>query len=324
MNYALATEGQGIALDLYALLRDLDPARWRDDLEAALRQRLADIRHRMMLLVESITNDDRLLPVRERLAELAALIDAHMPAIDLPTQALRAQWNALRQQLQPAYEALARGLKPYAIHVPSLRPSNYTRNLFHICGGLLALSLVQTVLTPGWMTLLSGALMLAAWSMELSRRFSPRINTLLMAVFRRVAHPHEAHRVNSSTWYATALFILSLTSSQLAISLAVLVLALADPSAAVIGRRFGKTRLLHGRSLEGTLTFAFVGVLSSVVLLWTRYPEISAGHGLLIAAGGALFGAVAELVSRSVDDNLSVPLAVAAGAGLIGELLGIL
>lgn len=324
MNYALATEGQGIALDLYALLRDLDPARWRDDLEAALRQRLADIRRRLSALLLSIAADERLAPLRDRLAELATLIDTYMPAIDLPAAMLRAEWNALRQQLQPAYEALARGLKPFAIHVPSLRPSNYTRNIFHIAGGLTALALIQTVLTPTLMMIVGGALAISAWSMELSRRFSPRVNALLMAVFRRVAHPHEAFRVNSSTWYATALFVLALTSSPLASSLAVLVLAFADPAAAVIGRRFGKIRLLNGRSLEGTLTFATVGLVASMVFLSALHPEIGLPSRLLIALGGAVMGAVAELVSRTVDDNLSVPLAVAAGSGLVGELLGIL
>lgn len=324
MNYALATEGQGIALDLYALLRDLDPARWRDDLETLLRQRLGDIRRRLGALIEAITPDDVLASVRERLLELAQLIDAHMPAMDLPSRALRAQWDALRRQLQPAYEALARGLKPYAIHVPSLRPSNYTRNLFHILGGLTALTLIHSVLSPKVMVMVAGALAASAWTMELSRRFSPRVNAVLMAIFSRVAHPHESFRVNSSTWYATALFALSLTSSPLSCSLAVLVLALADPAAAVIGRRFGRVRLINGRSLEGSLTFAGVGFLASLTFLALFHGQIDPGARALVALGGALLGAIAELVSRTVDDNLSVPLAVAAGSGLVAELMGLL
>jgi dolichol kinase len=38
---------------------------------------------------------------------------------------------------------------------------------------------------------------------------------------------------------------------------------------------------------------------------------------------GALAGAIAEQVSRTLDDNLSIPLSVAAGAGLLAFLIGL-
>ena len=100
--------------------------------------------------------------------------------------------------------------------------------------------------------------------------------------------------------------------------MAIAVLGLADPAAAVIGRRFGKHRLIHGRSLEGTITFVIVGFVAafSVGLLHLAPPAAAVG-----ALGASLLGALAELTSRRIDDNLSIPLASAAGAWALLQLL---
>ena len=119
-------------------------------------------------------------------------------------------------------------------------------------------------------------LAVSAWSMEIARRLSDRVNERLMRVFKHVAHPHERYRVNSSTWYVTALLLLALFGTRLSQSLAVVVLAVADPAAALIGRRFGRTRLLDNRSLEGTLAFFVVGALSSLVVMGALGPPASA------------------------------------------------
>ncbi|HMV69498.1 MAG TPA: hypothetical protein PKA64_21830, partial [Myxococcota bacterium] len=43
MTPALAMDSAAFAHDLHALLRDIDPARWRAELEQALRSRLASL-----------------------------------------------------------------------------------------------------------------------------------------------------------------------------------------------------------------------------------------------------------------------------------------
>ncbi|MCB9762773.1 MAG: hypothetical protein H6739_23435 [Alphaproteobacteria bacterium] len=325
MQHALALEGQHLALDLYALLRDIDPAAWKDDLVDAFRARLDGISKRLDALLDFSGYDDHLNQLRELLAELARIIDEGMPSADLPTEALRAEWDALRREMLPAYEALVRSLKPLDVHVPSLRPTNYARNVFHVAGGIIALLMIELVLTPTSMLVVACLFATSAWTMEISRRVSPAVNARLMALFGRVAHPHEAHRVNSSTWYATALVILALTSSPTACALAVLVLGVGDPAAALIGRRFGRTKLINGRSLEGTLAFVVAAGLASAAMLSVFHPAlIGTGSIAALAAGAAVPAALTELFSRRVDDNLSIPLAAAAGAGLVGLLLGVL
>jgi dolichol kinase len=145
---------------------------------------------------------------------------------------------------------------------------------------------------------------------------------MLFRVFGPLAHPHEHHRVNSATWYATALLVLALTHSKLLCTVGVAVLGFGDPAAAVLGRRFGRVRLVHGRTLEGTLSFVGVATAVAFLALWLGYPHPVAG-ALLLALSGALAGGLAELFSLRVDDNLSVPLAAAVAAAGAAWALGL-
>ena len=155
--------------------------------------------------------------------------------------------------------------------------------------------------------------MTTAWSCELGRRYSPRLNQALLRLMGRLAHPHEAWRVNSATWYATACVILASMWNAPVATVGIMVLGFADPAAAIIGRRYGKIELINGRTLEGSATFIAVGTLTTwpwLVFAWDL-------HGLTafaMALAGATLGGLAELFSRRIDDNFSVPLAAAVGA----------
>src|SRR5581483_4565863 len=116
--------------------------------------------------------------------------------------------------------------------------------------------------------LAAGAFALLAWTLETTRAFMPRWNAVLMRLLGAIAHPHERSRVNSSTWYATVLVVIATVCSRPACAVGVAVLAFADPAAGYAGRRWGRTRIRHGRSLEGTLTFVAVGTIAASLALW--------------------------------------------------------
>ena len=313
---SFAQDSRSLALELYDLLRDLDPVRWRDELAGRTRDRLVAIEEGLAAAAEGHGES-----AREAMHTLAlALREARPQTEGLGVAELREEWMAFRTQIQPTYEAFARSLRAADIHVPSLRPTNYTRNLFHVGGALIALGLIEMVLPASWLTYIAATIALLAWSMESSRRLSPAINRLLMKVFSPVAHPHEAHRVNSSTWFATALLITSLSGEAAVCAVAVVVLGLADPMAAIGGRRLGKTPLVNGRSLQGSLTFLAVGWAGAWGVLSTWHPELP--HAGLVALGAALPATFAELFSRRIDDNLSIPLTAAAGAWLTMFVVG--
>ena len=202
------------------------------------------------------------------------------------------------------------------------RPTNYRRNVYHATHALLIVWLVMHVLSPFGMVLTAGGFALFAWTCELSRRRWPALNTALMRFFAPFAHPHEHHDVNSATWIVTALTVVALLFSKPVAGVGVVVVGFADPAAAIIGRRWGRTRLAGGRTLEGSLAFVGVGAAVASALLMLYMPGVTFAGAALVGIAAAVVGALAELYSR-VDDNLSIPIASGAAAWLTMLALGL-
>jgi dolichol kinase len=223
---------------------------------------------------------------------------------------------------KPASEAPALDLAEFVgeeatpvVSAQPVRATNYTRSIFHVCSALAALALLRILPGRPWVIAVSAAFAVSGWTMELSRRRSPAVNARLMALFAPVAHPHERHGVNSATYYVTALLLLALFAPLRAAEVGVAVLGLADPAAGLIGRRFGRTRLRANRSLEGTLGFAVVGALAAAAWLGFVHGVPLPGLGVLAAVAG-VSGALTELVSTRLDDNFTIPVAVAAAVAV--------
>lgn len=308
----LAEGSRDVAVELHALFAELDRGRLRREAAEALEARLSSVRSRVSSLVRTSEPDPTAAPtpIASELRTLDALLDQPAPG------ARRSDWIALRQRVQPSYESLARALSAEDIHVPSLRPTNYARNVLHVASATSALLALE--LAPSWSVAIGIAATVAALglSLEISRRVSPRVNDFCMWLFGRTAHPHEAYRVNSATWYAVAVLLLALAQSAVPAAIALVVLGVGDPIAAIVGRRWGRVRLVHGRSLEGTLAFAVSGGLAALGYVALLHPEVALGHAALAAACGAVVGAITELFSRRVDDNFSIPLAAFSAAYL--------
>ena len=308
----LTLSTRDVALELYGLLREIDPARWRDDLARAARARLAQIEERLAGLLEATWPSH--LELRVRLEEMYRLVRDRAPGEIPDEEELRRQWMRFREELQRAYEALAASLREWDVHVPSLRPTNYGRNVFHVLTALGVILLVQYVLvTPALLIGVAAAAAAFVWTMETGRRYSRRWNALMVTLFGPLAHPHEEHRVASSTWFATALLILALTGSPLVGVTAVAILGVADPAAAIVGRRWGRHKLVNGRTLEGSLTFVVTGFLAALAVLLAWYGPTLA-EAVAIAAAAAVLGALAELGTRRIDDNIAIPLGAGLGA----------
>lgn len=299
-------DAHALALELHSVLSEIDPVRWRDEMGEALSRKLARLAARF-----SATS---------KLEPMGNTLRTELAAVEAQPRDVKAQWLAFKQRVQPAYASMAASLRAQQIHLPSLRPTNYARNAFHVASAAAALTVLELV-PPNVVVVIALVWAGAAWAAEAGRRLDPRINAALMRLFHSVSHPHEATRVNSATWYATALLALALTASTPACVAAVTVLGVGDPLAAVIGRRFGRTRLMHGRSLEGTLGFVVSATLAASLTLSLH----SLGpHTVLLAFAAAASGAVAELVSLRVDDNFSIPLSAAAGLTFASWVLHLL
>lgn len=320
---ALADESGRLVIELHGALQDLDPARWDASAASTLRTRIEAIADGIHALTEGEwTSEAASDALRARLVSVGEALRT-VPAADGSFASAKSAWMAFRRELVPRYEAARAALSAYAVHVPSLRPTNHRRSFFHALMGTVTLAILYALPDPSWGIAITGAFLVWAWTMETVRRTSPRLNALLMKAFAPVAHPHETHRVNSASWYVTALFLLSLTRAPLVCAIGVAVLAFGDPLAALVGRRLGRIKLAHGRTLEGSLAFFVAGGLAGLAAAALFAPGLAWPAALAMAGAGALAGSLAELSSLRIDDNLSVALAASAAAAATGWLLGI-
>ena len=106
-----------------------------------------------------------------------------------------------------------------------------------------------------------------------------------------------------------------LTAAALAVMLT------GDAAAALVGRRFGRIRLVNGKSLEGCASFVVAGYAALAAVL-----AIS-GHGGtredLAGIAAVLLAALAELFQKQLklDDNLTIPLVAGSAMLLFLRLL---
>jgi dolichol kinase len=179
------------------------------------------------------------------------------------------------------------------------------RRLAHAASGLLGPLALQL---PGRRSgdLLFGGLALLAIGIEAARRTLPALQRTLGSVFGGLFRPGEERRITGPAalaWGYAATWLLFAPRTATA---AILVAALADPAAALVGRRLGRG---GGKSWVGSLA---CGATAWAVLA-------AGGWGGLAAVGGAVAAGIVERVPWPGADNLLVPVAVGASLTLAGN-----
>ncbi len=122
--------------------------------------------------------------------------------------------------------------------------------------------------------------------------------------------------INGATWMCVtaALCALLFPASIAAASLAMLMVG--DGAAAVVGRRFGRTRYpFSEKSVEGSLAFFVTGLVAAI-------PFGAGALSMPVLAAGALTAAAVEALPLPLNDNLRVPLAAGAAMLLLHGLGG--
>lgn len=183
-------------------------------------------------------------------------------------------------------------------------PVEYTRKFLHTGCGLIAAPLAWLISSP-WTMLLLGAGFISVVALSRKLGWLPCLHAV-----DRCSH--------GALWYPTSIFLTWLIAYQTGhpefYCAAVLVLAVSDSAASLIGLRFGRHRLLVEddlKSIEGSLAFfgsAFVIVFATLTLS----TELALPVCLLCAAYVATLATCVELLSLSGADNLFIPLAVIA------------
>lgn len=178
------------------------------------------------------------------------------------------------------------------------------RRVFHAAAGVALAATGHWVGadSTGFRLVLAGGLVVA-FAIDAIRLRFPTANAAFFAWFRVLASPREVRGVASSSWYAAGALAVALFAPAHFVA-AMLVLALADPAASVVGRLWG-TRPLGKGSWQGSAAFM---VVAAAVLT----PLV----GVPTALAAAAVAAALEVLPVGIDDNLTTPLAVAVALSL--------
>lgn len=126
-------------------------------------------------------------------------------------------------------------------------------------------------------------------------------------MLRGEVHPRQWVVSGSPAVFAAAALVsLFFPLKIAAVSLGVMLTA--DTAAALFGRRFGRHRIVNGKSVEGVIAFCLIGFSFSCSLL--ACAGLLRIQTLLGAVAGTLLAAGVELFEKQLrlDDNFSIPL----------------
>ena len=141
---------------------------------------------------------------------------------------------------------------PKSDHMPAPR---LHRRIFHVLT-TAALALMALGLDREVMIIITGSLTGVAVALEVGRwRFSA-LNGWFQARFGVLMKQSESSAVLGSTYMAAASLIVFLFFDKELAILALLYIAVGDPLAGTLGKRFGRIKI-GSKSVEGTLAFAW-------------------------------------------------------------------
>ena len=186
--------------------------------------------------------------------------------------------------------------------------SEVRRKAFHLFGVVVPIG-YYLLPEPQARPILVG-LTVAAMTIDVLRLNEPRIRTFFYYFFGKLVRDHERNNLLGSTYVLLAALLCAYAFERPIAIVAMAFLTVGDAAAAIVGRRFGRTKLF-GKSLEGSLA-CFAACLGLALL----YPGDPFTWRQMI--GGALAATLFELVPIPLDDNMRISLS----AGFAMTLLG--
>ena len=177
------------------------------------------------------------------------------------------------------------------------------RKLFHTSMGLTMLILPH-IFTNAYSVLVLGVIALIIMYFLKNTKLRNTLGTVLYDIERESL---------GEIFFVISVFLIFYLSKgdKILYSIPILILTLADSTAALIGKNYGKNNLSQlnedTKSLEGSFMFFTVAFMVTLVPL-LLYTTVGREETLIISAIVGLNVALVEMISHSGNDNLLIPL----------------
>lgn len=129
---------------------------------------------------------------------------------------------------------------------------------------------------------------------------------------RPLIRPQERRGMGAHVFFAAGAFVTVLAYPKDIAIAAMFVAVIADGAAAVVGRRWGRHRLVGKKTLEGTLALFSVAIVTATFIFVAgfRLPFYTSA---VLSLAGAITAACIELLP--LNDNLTIPIATGFAMG---------
>ncbi len=181
------------------------------------------------------------------------------------------------------------------------------RKMIHYSSALISIGYYY--IDKSIVLLILGALLLIMFAVEIVKYKSKPVYEIYMKYFRHMLREHEYDqrklRINGASWVFLSCIICIILFPKLIAIMGMLMLSLADSTAGLLGRVFGKKQYAPNRSFIGTSVFFIVGII--VILITPKYNY--SFNEYFIGFIAVVLTTFAEAFNLHIDDNFTIPFA---------------
>lgn len=220
----------------------------------------------------------------------------------------------------PSLNGWTKVINEMDLTLKSRQDIHWARKIWH-CGGVLAIAYVYHHLPIAWAISLAWCVAAVFVVLDFWRLRSQTVNSGLMLFFKPFMREEERRNLAGTSYLLLGSALIITFCPPAVTELTLILLAVADPLASVVGLRFGQDKLFGHKSLQGTMAAFFSCMFLSAFYLWQN--NLMVDRLLFISILCGLIGAIAELVPIfKLDDNFTFPVITAASLWVLFSAFG--
>lgn len=199
------------------------------------------------------------------------------------------------------------------------------RRFFHMSMGVTVGLIYQFLLTHSRAIYILGFCACVVYVIEQIRVNYPELSTKIKIINKYLFRAEEQLKESAGVPYVMGLLLTLISFPKVVALIAIYTLAIADPLSAIIGIKYGKTKIVKNKSLEGSAAFLTANFLITTLVMtwWLGMSRQTVGDIFLASFILSFIISCFEMIPLRIDDNLTIPLVTSIILWPLCILLGI-
>lgn len=181
-----------------------------------------------------------------------------------------------------------------------------SRRLFHMSCGFIVASAYLFTLSHQRIIYFLGTTACVVYILDQMRISYPKLAKKFAKGTKYLLRAEEQLKESAAIPYVMATLLTILSFPKIIAVISIYTLAFADPLSALIGIKFGRHKIVKGKSLEGSLAF-FMATFGSAIFVFYITGALNQST-IIVSAILGITGSIFEMMPIKLDDNLTIPL----------------